>query len=116
MENEEKKGDCCENKDGGKCEHGMMNCCHNWKKCHMMRKIIMIIVLIIAFCLGTQWGEMKSERRGEYRFGGRNMMNWDYGSRYNDIQQGSGSVTVEVKKDAVSPSTPTAPVAPTPKQ
>ena len=81
-----------------------------------MRKIIMIIVLIVVFCLGTQWGEMKSERRGEYRFGGRNMMNWDYGNRYNNLQQGSGSVTVEVKKDAVTPSTPTTPVAPAPKQ
>ncbi|MEI7689056.1 MAG: hypothetical protein WCI91_02615 [Candidatus Nomurabacteria bacterium] len=115
MENEEKKG-CCENKDGVKCEHGMMNCCHNWKQCHMIRKIIMIIVLIIVFCLGTQWGEMKSERREGYRFGGRNMMNLDYGNRYNDIQQGSGTVTVEVKKDTETPSTPTTPVVPTPKQ
>ncbi len=112
MENEEKKGGCCENKDGDKCEHGMMNCCHNWKNCHMMKKIVMLIVLIIIFCLGTQWGEMRSERRGESRFGGRGMMNWNYGARYNEINKGSGTVTVQVKDDT----TPAIPVTPAPKQ
>jgi hypothetical protein len=109
MENEEKKSGCCENKDSVKCEHGMMNCCHNWKKCHMMRKIISIIIIIIAFCLGTQWGEMKQERRSDYRFGERGMMNWNYGKFNNDFQQGSGTVTVEVKKDTTTPTTPTTP-------
>jgi hypothetical protein len=105
MENEE-KGGCCEGK--GKCDHGMGNCCHNWKKCHMMRRIIMIIAIIIAFCLGTQWGEMK----GEYRGGRGGMMNWGYG-RFNNEQtkipeNTSGSVTVQVNKAA--------PVAPAPAQ
>ena len=61
MENEEKKMSCCEGKDNVKCEHGMTNCCHNWKKCHMMRKLFMLIIIVITFCLGSQWGEMKSE-------------------------------------------------------
>ena len=108
MENEE-KGSCCEGK--GKCDHGMSNCCHNWRKCHMMRKIIMIIVIIIAFCLGTQWGEMRGEFKGGNRFEKGGVMNWNYGSSNIDQNKapikGSGSVTVDVKA---------APVAPTPAQ
>jgi len=109
MENEE-KGSCCENK--GKCDHGMGNCCHNWKKCYMMRKIMMIIIIIIAFCLGTRWGEMKGEVRGGNRFERGGMMNWGYGNFNNDQTKipnnASGSVTVQVNK--------VAPVAPTPAQ
>ncbi len=109
MENEEKRG-CCEGKE--KCGHDMGNCCHNWKKCHMMRRIIMIIVIIIAFHLGTQWGEMKGEYRGGACFGRGGMMNWDYSKFYNDQAKApdnaSGSVTVQVNKAA--------PVAPTPVQ
>lgn len=110
MENEE-KGGCCEYK--GKCDHGMGNCCHNWKKCHMMRRIIMIIAIIIAFCLGTQWGEMKGELRGgNNRFERGGMMNWGYGNFNNDQakspENASGSVTVQVNKAT--------PVAPTPAQ
>ena len=105
MENEEKKG-CCEGKE--KCEHGMPNCCHNWKKCHMMRKIIWIIILIIVFCFGSQYGEMKAERKGEFRLERNGMMNYGYGKFENQInpQQVTGEVTVDVSK------TPTAPVAP----
>lgn len=115
MENEDKKVGCCENKDSNKCEHGMMNCCHNWKKCHMMKRIITIIIIVVAFCLGTQWGEMKGERRGEDRFYGRGMMNWNYENPNNRIQQGSGTVTVQVKEDTATVKT-TTPVAPAPKQ
>jgi len=85
----EEKGSCCEGK--GKCDHGMSNCCHNWKKCHMMRRIIMIIVIIIAFCLGTQWGEMRGEFRG--------------GDRFENSKR--GSVTVQVQPNTIAPVTPT---------
>jgi hypothetical protein len=97
MENEEKKDGCCEGKE--KCEHGINNCCHNWKKCHMIKWIVIAIALIIAFCFGTQWGEMKSQIRGS-RFGFERggMMNWS-----NEKADGfkndtaTGSVTVQVK-------------------
>lgn len=109
MENEE-KGGCCDNK--GKCDHSIGNCCHNWKKCHMMRKIIMLIIIIIAFCLGTQWGEMRGEYRGGDRLERGSMMNWGYGKLYNEQaktpENTSGSVTVQVNKAAS--------VAPTPAQ
>ena len=111
MENEEMKG-CCENKEGGMaCCHSMSNCCHNWRKCHIMKKIVMLVIIIIAFCLGSQWGEMKSESRGGQRFERGGMMNWGYGKLENkniNLDEGTGSVTVEVTK----PATPAAPVAP----
>ncbi len=118
MENkccEDGKMNCCENKDGVKCEHGMANCCHNWMRCPMMKKIILIVVLIIVFCLGSQWGEMKSENRGGRNFERGGMMNWGDGKNQNynsEQQQATGSVTVEVAK----PIAPTAPVIPAPKQ
>ncbi len=105
MENEEKKV-CCEGKVN--CEHGSMgSCCHNWKKCHMMRKIMTIVVILIAFCLGSQWGELKSEVRGS-RFERGGMMNWGgYGNRFEDKinnngKQTVGEVKVEVTKPAVT--------------
>lgn len=107
MENEEKKG-CCEGKE--KCEHAMANCCHNWKKCHMMKKIVWIVVIIVVFCLGSQWGEMKSESRGG-RFDREGMMNWG-GNRFykDDLKQATGEVTVKVSD------LPAAPAVTTPKQ
>ena len=104
MENNEGKKGCCEGKEncehGMSCSHGMGSCCHSWKKCHIMRKIIMIIILIVVFCLGAQWGEMRSEFRGN-RFGFERggMMNWGYGRLdTSDLQKGVGTVTVDVKK------------------
>ncbi len=109
MENEEKKMSCCEGKDNVKCEHGMTNCCHNWKKCHMMRKLFMLIIIVITFCLGSQWGEMKSEYRSNYRFERGGMMNWGYGRLENDNniipQNGLGSVTDKLPT-ATTPVTP----------
>ena len=114
MENEEKKMGCCENKDGTKCEHGMHGCCHNWKKCHMIKKLFVLIIIILAFCLGTKWGEMKSESRGDYRFERGGMMNWGYGRLESDNnitpQSATGAVTVQVNKlPTVAPVTTTAP-------
>ncbi len=113
MENVEKKDNCCEGKDkaccenkGAACEHGSMsNCCHNWKKCHMIKRIMLIVVIIIAFCLGSQWGEFKSEVRGfHYQRGG--MM---YGENYgNKFEQGN-RVVGEVKVEVANPATPTVP-------
>ncbi|GEM_PF-5258758 len=117
MEKEEKKGGCCGEEvktgcceEGAKCEHSMANCCHNWKKCHMMKKVIMVVVIIIAFCVGSQWGEMKGEYRRSYNFERRGMMNSDYGrfeNRYRGEQAKSTSeVTVDVTKTPTPPATP----------
>lgn len=97
MENEEKKVSCCEG--DAKCEHGMSHCCHNWKKCHMMKWIIVIAALIIAFCLGSQWGERNGEWRNA-RFERGGMMNWGYnqfkGNKPYGANQTTGEVTVDV--------------------
>ena len=74
-----------------------------------MRKIIMIIVILIAFCLGTQWGEMKGEFRSN-RFERGGMMNWG-GNRFDNSygaipQKVTGEVTVDVSKTPVAPVTP----------
>jgi hypothetical protein len=106
MENEEKKVGCCEEKagcceGGSKCEHSMSHCCHNWKKCRIMKLIVVIIALIIVFCLGSQWGQIKSEFRGGNRFYRGGMMNWGY-DRFDNrsgslkTQQATDEVTVKV--------------------
>ena len=105
MEHEEKKG-CCENKEKCGCENGAHKCGCDWKKCRMMKLILIVIVVSIIFCLGSQWGEMKSGNRGENRLN-RGMMNWNYAKPENKINSGAnatGQVTVEVNK--VAPEAP----------
>lgn len=90
---EEAKSNCCREHEN--CEHGMTNCCKNWKKCHLMKLVAIAIVIIIAFCLGSQWGELKSESRN-YRFErGSRMMNWG-DERFNINTEGKEVVTDEV--------------------
>jgi hypothetical protein len=105
MEKEENKNVCCENKGACVCDSKTNKCCCSWRKCHMMRKIFWVVMLIVAFGLGSQWGEMKSETRG-YRSERGGMMNWG-GNRYEkqnvEEQKAVGEVTVDVTK------TPTAP-------
>lgn len=105
MENEEKKVGCCgeikSNCCGGKenCGHSMPGCCHNWKKCHMIKWILLIVALVIAFCVGSQWGEMKSERYDGPRFHRGGMMNWGenkYKTQIPSQQNTTGEVTVDV--------------------
>jgi hypothetical protein len=83
----------CNGGDCGKCgcNHGDMHhgCC-GWKKCRMIKKIIWIVIVIIAFCLGTQLGELKAMARYN-NFGGRGMM-WGYNGVPNilkDTTQGT---------------------------
>lgn len=92
---------CCENKDGVKCCHGMANCCHNWKRCHLIRTVVIILVLIVVFCLGAQWGEMKANSR-DFRFERGGMMNWLGYKNITDQQKGVGSVTVDVNKTSTA--------------
>lgn len=103
MENEEKK--CCMNGDCEKCKGKKMGMCCGHSgcggKCHMIRKIVYIVIIIIAFCLGTQWGEIKSEREGG-RFERGGMMNWGYNQFQTNQQKGVGSVTVDVSNPATT--------------
>ncbi|MBK5215450.1 MAG: hypothetical protein JJE53_01425 [Candidatus Pacebacteria bacterium] len=64
------ENNCCENKDKKNGEHG---CC-GWKNCHMVKNLLIIVIIIAAFCIGTQWGQMRAYTRGS-DFGG-GMMNW----------------------------------------
>ncbi|MFA6251287.1 MAG: hypothetical protein WC603_01515 [Candidatus Paceibacterota bacterium] len=72
----EENKNCCENKEKGCCDNSSMHGCCHLKKCHGMKYLIVIVLLIVAFCLGTQWGEMRSYTKN-YSFG-RGMMNWNY--------------------------------------
>jgi hypothetical protein len=74
----EENKNCCEGKGCEKCGncYGMHGHCV-WKKCHLMKHFIWIVLTIVSFCLGTQLGELKSEARGQ-RFYRDGMMNWDY--------------------------------------
>ena len=105
-----------ENKESSCCSHWSMPCGHHFKKCHVLKKIVMIFIIILAFCLGVQLGEFKSEVRGFHyqNYGRGGMMDWsDRGRSGKDgfFQSGNtttGEVRVEVTK-------PTTPVATTPK-
>ncbi len=72
----EENKNCCE-KVGEKSEcYGISKCCM-WKKCDGMKYLIWLIIIVIVFCLGAQFGELKSETRGYHNYRG-GMMNWDY--------------------------------------
>lgn len=74
----EENKNCCGNKESEKSENCCGNKCCMWKKCPMMKNLLWVILIIIAFYIGIQLGELKSEARG-YRFEGNGrMMNWDY--------------------------------------
>ncbi len=72
------ENNCCENKE-------KENCCENncdyinksscgYKRCYMIKRLLIIIIVVIAFCMGTQWGEMRAYTHGSTYGGG--MMNW----------------------------------------
>jgi hypothetical protein len=99
-------GNCC--KEGG-CDHGNMmghGCC-GWKRCHMIKKIICVVIVIIAFCLGTQLGELKSMAR--YGGMGRGMLSWG-------CDNGSGWKSVKVDDSSAASKNTTQGTATTPKQ
>jgi hypothetical protein len=92
-ENKEKK--CCEH---GGCENCMgkkEGCCypHKWSgKCHMLKFLILILLIIAAVCFGMMIGS----HRGNFRERGdfRSMMDY-YGTK-TGLESGTGSVTVKV--------------------
>jgi len=73
----EENKNCCE-KPCEKNEHccAMGKCCM-WKKCPTMKHLIWLVIIIVIFCLGAQFGELKSQARGYHNYRGE-MMNWDY--------------------------------------
>ena len=66
---------CCEEKGKAHDEKCAHSCC-NWKKCHMIKNILIVIIIIAAFCMGTQWGQMRAYTRGINYDSGSGMMNW----------------------------------------
>ena len=97
MENNTCEGGKC---NGGGCDgcgscHGNMmshGCCGG-KKCHLVKMIIRIVIIVIIFCVGIQIGELKSMMRSN-NFGGRNMM-WSYnsGPNWKSVKVDNGSAT-----------------------
>ena len=50
---------CKCNNEGGGCNcHGMMK--HDWKLMKAVRMLTAVIILIFVFCIGFQFGEMRS--------------------------------------------------------
>lgn len=94
---------CCESSEvenkGGCC---MPKMCCGMKKCRGMKVLFIIILLIISFHMGTQWGELKSEVRGGREFRG-GMMDWNY-------------KVVKPVTDDTTINTPVAPTTPAVKQ
>ena len=73
---EENKNNC-EGKMCGGC-HGCQGHGCGMHKCHALRWLIKIFILLLVFCLGIQFGEFKSESRGNYRFYRGDMTDWNY--------------------------------------
>ena len=71
---EENKNNC-EGKMCGGC-HGCHGC--GMHKCHALKWLIKIFILLLVFCLGVQFGEFKSGVKGNYRFYRGDMMDWGY--------------------------------------
>ncbi len=96
MEENKEKVNCCENKEKcGHCEG--KHCCNNWKKCHLVKRIVWIIIVILAFCAGSQWGEMKAKTDRDYRFERGGMMGWGYNQQQNQgVETKTDSVTIKV--------------------
>lgn len=59
---------------------GMCGDDHGFKK-HMMVKILMIVIIIMAFSLGMEIGELKGQLRSSYGIHG-SMMRWDKDGNY----------------------------------
>ncbi len=76
------------------CEHG----CGGYKK-HMMVKIFILVVIIMAFSLGMQIGELKGQLKSSRGGMHSKMMKWDKDGNYGYRMMG------EYSKDAKVPGT-----------
>jgi len=113
MEDKEKvenKSNCCgDMKNCPHCMMGMNNmgggCFHHcMKKRCIIRKIICIILIIIAFNVGAQWGEMKASIRGNHYSERGQMMNWGFNQKQDE--QGAKPDAVDASKAPVAPIAP----------
>lgn len=100
--------ECCKEEKAGCCE-GKENCahktghCHGLKKCCFMKMVVVLIVIMVIFCLGSQWGEMKSERRGGYGFERGGMMDWGYEKFSKNKAENPGEVSSSIKVEVIDP-------------
>lgn len=65
---------CCDSGCGHGCGHG---------KHKFWRRIIWVVIALIIFCFGIEWGEMKTEARGAYYF---NKMMGNYDNDFNRFE------------------------------
>jgi hypothetical protein len=72
---EENKNNCCDDFTHNKNYHCCMMASCSWKYCPLLKYILLILVIVLAFCLGSQYGKLKSKMYSPY---GCNMMNWKY--------------------------------------
>jgi len=104
----EKNNNCsekgCENCSKDNHMGHMGGCCH-CKKCWIMKKILCIIVIIIAFTLGARYGEMRSYKYNNGNYGYK-MMNWGGQRGYIQTNSNDGAQSSDVSNV----------VAPAPKQ
>jgi len=102
---EKENNSCCAEKSCENCSKDNMEkgCCCHWKKCRIMKKVLWIFVIILAFTLGSQVGEMKSYK---YRDGGCGMRSWGYKGDYiqrSTDSSAEGQITIPVTQTPQAP-------------
>jgi hypothetical protein len=75
---EENKSNCenCSEKYNCPCYNNTNKCC-SWKSSHLARCIFLVIIIVLAFCIGSQYGKIKAYM-GNYNFHKCRMMDWKY--------------------------------------
>jgi hypothetical protein len=100
---EKENNGCCESKVCDNCSKGeeIKGCCH-WKKCHMIKKVLWIVLLVIIFSLGVQMGEMKSYFHRENSYG-CGMMGSNYQRGFKNIEIPTVDISVKTPETSVTP-------------
>ena len=88
----------CKDKSGMCCGH---KCC--MRKCHMLKIIVPIVIIIIAICFGFVMGSHMGNFRG--RGENQRFMNNRYGIPIGNYNTVTGSTTVKVIPDTTTPPT-----------
>ncbi len=87
---------CCENNEKGCCGKSK-HCYGSWKKHHGIKCLILIIIITIIFCMGSQWGEMKSGIKNPHFY--KKMMSGDHNkfdSKYTKtVNEETGQVILD---------------------
>ncbi|MFA7315833.1 MAG: hypothetical protein WC059_03475 [Candidatus Paceibacterota bacterium] len=96
--------------DGYGCgDEVKMTCKHGSLKHHILKKIIWIFIVIVAFCFGVQFGELRGMMKIYSHKGA--MMQWDGGARgaennYYKVGAPDASNTTKETLPAVKETTP----------